>query len=144
MSLEKTQDNNEPMDTQKRGSIDINAVRAKLRDDGPQVWRSLGEATGTAEFQEYLHREFPSNASEWIDPVGRRNFLKLMSASMALAGVTACTMQPQELIVPYVRQPEEEIPGKPLYFATVITHGGVGSGLLVESHEGRPTKIEGN
>ena len=63
---------------------------------------------------------------------------------MALAGVTACTVQPQELIVPYVRQPEEEIPGKPLFFATAMTLGGVASGLLVESHEGRPTKIEGN
>jgi len=110
----------------------------------PQVWRSLDEVAATPEFREYLHREFPTNASEWLDPVGRRSFLKLMSASMALAGVTACTVQPQELIVPYVRQPEEEIPGKPLFFATAITHGGVATGLLVESHEGRPTKIEGN
>jgi len=147
MSLEKT-----PMesaeDITKRGStstIDLKAVRAKLQKNGaPDVWRSLDEVSGTAEFKDYLHREFPSNASEWLDPVGRRNFLKLMSASMALAGVTACTVQPEELIVPYVRQPEEEIPGKPLYFATAITHGGVGAGLLVESHEGRPTKIEGN
>ena len=91
----------------------------------PQVWRSLDEVAGTPEFQDYLHREFPSNASEWLDPVGRRSFLKLMSASMALAGVTACTVQPQELIVPYVRQPEEEIPGKPLFFATAMTLGGV-------------------
>jgi MoCo/4Fe-4S cofactor protein with predicted Tat translocation signal len=134
------------MDTQKRGStIDLQAVRARLEKKGAaQVWRSLDEVAGTPEFQEYLHREFPSNASEWLDPVGRRGFLKLMSASMALAGVTACTVQPQELIVPYVRQPEEEIPGKPLFFATAITQGGVGAGLLVESHEGRPTKVEGN
>jgi len=132
------------MDTQKRGSIDLAAVRAKLQQGGPGVWRSLDEVAETPGFEEYLHREFPSNASEWLDPVGRRSFLKLMSASMALAGVTACTVQPQELIVPYVRQPEEEIPGKPLFFATAITQGGVGSGLLVESHEGRPTKIEGN
>jgi MoCo/4Fe-4S cofactor protein with predicted Tat translocation signal len=124
--------------------IDLQAVRAKLQQGGPQVWRSLDEVAETPEFQEYLHREFPSNASEWLDPVGRRGFLKLMSASMALAGVTACTVQPAELIVPYVRQPEEEIPGKPLFFATAITQGGVASGLLVESHEGRPTKIEGN
>lgn len=146
MSLDKTQPNPEqPLDVQKRGSmIDLSAVRAKLQQDGPQVWRSLDEAAATPEFQQYLHREFPSNASEWLDPVGRRNFLKLMSASMALAGATACTVQPDELIVPYVRQPEEEIPGKPLYFATAITHRGAGLGLLVESHEGRPTKIEGN
>ena len=73
----------------------ICAVRAKLQQVGaPQVWRSLDEVAGTPEFHDYLHREFPSNASEWLDPVGRRNFLNLMSASMALAGVTACTVQP--------------------------------------------------
>ena len=84
-------------DLTKRGSsstIDLKAVRAKLQQPGaPEVWRSLDEVAGTDEFKDYLHREFPSNASEWIDPVGRRNFLKLMSASMALAGVTACTVQ---------------------------------------------------
>ncbi len=128
----------------KSAPIDVQAVRAKLQQGGPQLWRSLDEVAETPEFQDYLHREFPSHASEWLDPVGRRGFLKLMSASMALAGVTACTVQPQELIVPFVRQPEEEIPGKPLFFATAITQGGVASGLLVESHAGRPTKIEGN
>jgi MoCo/4Fe-4S cofactor protein with predicted Tat translocation signal len=133
-----------PAHRNKAASIDLEAVRSKLQRGGPQVWRSLDEVSDTPEFKQYLHREFPSNASEWLDPVGRRSFLKLMSASMALAGVTACTVQPQELIVPYVRQPEEEIPGKPLFFATAITLGGVASGLLVESHEGRPTKIEGN
>jgi MoCo/4Fe-4S cofactor protein with predicted Tat translocation signal len=138
-SLEKM-----PAHRSKAASIDLEGVRARLQQNGPQVWRSLDQAAETPEFQDYLHREFPSNASEWLDPVGRRNFLKLMSASMALAGVTACTVQPQELIVPYVRQPEEEIPGKPLFFATAMTLGGVATGLLVESHEGRPTKIEGN
>ena len=133
-----------PAHRSKGSSIDLAAVRAKLQQDGPDVWRSLDQAADTPEFQQYLHREFPTNASEWLDPTGRRNFLKLMSASLALAGVTACTVQPQELIVPYVRQPEEEIPGKPLFFATAMTLGGVASALLVESHEGRPTKIEGN
>jgi MoCo/4Fe-4S cofactor protein with predicted Tat translocation signal len=147
MSLDTTQPMPDPasIETQKRGNIDLKAVRARLQQkDAPQVWRSLDEVVETSEFRDYLHREFPSNASEWLDPVGRRGFLKLMSASMALAGVTACTVQPPELIVPYVRQPEEEIPGRPLFFATAITQGGVASGLLVESHEGRPTKIEGN
>ena len=128
----------------KAAPIDLRAVRARLQHGGPQVWRSLDEVAETPEFQDYVHREFPSHASEWLDPVGRRSFLKLMSASLALAGVTACTVQPQELIVPYVRQPEEAIPGKPLFFATAMTLGGVAQGLLVESHEGRPTKIEGN
>ncbi len=125
--------------------INIQAVRARLEQQGgPQVWRSLEAVAETTEFKDYLHREFPTNASEWLDPVGRRSFMKLMSASMALAGVTACTVQPTELIVPYVRQPEEVIPGRPLFFATAMSLGGVASGVLVESHEGRPTKIEGN
>src|SRR5436190_3467455 len=150
MSLEQTPNQPEPLDIEKRGSsstIDLKGVRARLQQQqqgSAQVWRSLDEVAETPEFKDYLHREFPSNASEWLDPVGRRGFLKLMSASMALAGVTACTVQPEELIVPYVRQPEEEIPGKPLFFATAMTLGGVAQGLLVESHEGRPTKIEGN
>ena len=79
-----------------------------------------------------------------IPAKGRRNFLKLMGASLALAGLTGCTRQPTEHIVPYVRQPEELIPGRPLFFATAATLGGVANGVLVESHEGRPTKIEGN
>ncbi len=126
-------------------SNDIQAVRAKLHGTrGRTYWRSLEEVAGTPEFKEFLHREFPQNASEWLDPVGRRGFLKLMGASMALAGVSACTRQPAEDIVPYVRQPEELIPGKPLFFATAMPFAGSGVGLLVESHEGRPTKIEGN
>ena len=116
-------------------SLDIKAIRERLeKAGGPQYWRSLESVAETPEFQEFLHREFPANASEWVDPVGRRSFLKLMSASMALAGVGACTVQPTELIVPYVRQPEELVPGKPLYFATAMTLGGVATGLLVESH----------
>ena len=67
-----------------------------------------------------------------------------MGASLALAGLSACTKQPEEKIVPYVRQPEEIIPGKPLFFATAMTIGGYGNGLLIESHMGRPTKAEGN
>lgn len=125
--------------------IDLTAIRTRLSAaEGKQYWRSLEEAADTPEFQEFLHREFPSNASEWLDPVGRRSFMKLMGASLALAGVTACTVQPTELIVPYVRQPEEEIPGKPLFFATAMSLGGAAMGLLAESHEGRPTKLEGN
>jgi len=111
---------------------------------GRQYWRSLEELSNTKEFQELLHREFPENASEWSDDFSRRNFLKLMGASLALAGLSGCTRQPVEKILPYVRQPEEIIPGKPLYFATAMTLCGAGTGLLVESHMGRPTKIEGN
>ena len=88
--------------------------------------------------------DFLSEADAIVDPVARRTFLKLMGASLALAGATACTRQPQEHIVAYVRQPEEIVPGRPLFYATAMTLGGVATGLLVESHEGRPTKIEGN
>ena len=124
---------------------DIEALRSQLDGTrGKEYWRSLEQLSGTPEFKEFLHREFPQNASEWLDPVGRRGFLKLMSASLALAGVSACTRQPNEELVPYVRQPEEIIPGKPLFYATAMPFAGVGMGLLVESHEGRPTKIEGN
>src|SRR5438128_1509676 len=91
-----------------------------------------------------MHREFPKGASEWIDAVSRRGFLKLMGSSLALAGMTACTKQPFEPIVPYVRQPEEVVPGRPLFFATAFTLGGYATPLLVESHMYRPTKIEGN
>jgi molybdopterin-containing oxidoreductase family iron-sulfur binding subunit len=124
---------------------EIDALRTRLKGTrGREYWRSLDAAAETPEFKEFLHREFPQNASEWLDPVGRRGFLKLMSASMALAGVSACTRQPLEEVVPYVRQPEEIVPGKPLFYATAMPFAGSAMGLLVESHEGRPTKIEGN
>jgi MoCo/4Fe-4S cofactor protein with predicted Tat translocation signal len=115
-----------------------------LAAQGKEYWRSLEELADTDEFHEFLRREYPQQADEWNDAVGRRTFLKLMGASLALAGLSSCTYQPPEAIVPYVRQPEEEVPGKPLFFATAMTLGGVATGLLAKSNEGRPTKIEGN
>src|SRR5207249_9046325 len=97
-------------------------------------WRTLEERAMDPAFQERLSNEFPSEIEAITDPVARRTFLKLMGASMALAGMTACTRQPAEKIVPYVRQPEELVPGKPLFFATAMTLGGSAVGLLVESH----------
>jgi molybdopterin-containing oxidoreductase family iron-sulfur binding subunit len=97
----------------------------------------------TPEFKEILYREFPKGASEFKDVISRRRFLKLMGASMALAGLTACR-RPVEKIVPYVTAPEQIIPGIPQYFATTMPFGSKAYGLVVESHEGRPTKIEGN
>ncbi|HRC87268.1 MAG TPA: TAT-variant-translocated molybdopterin oxidoreductase, partial [Thermoanaerobaculia bacterium] len=91
-----------------------------------------------------LHREFPRQASEWPDGVSRRGFLELSAASLALAGLTACTRQPAEQIVPYVRLPEELVPGRPFFYATSMEVSGYGVGLLVESHMGRPTKVDGN
>ena len=113
---------------------------------GREYWQSLEELAATEGFEEMLHREFPRQASEWPeeDVAGRRNFLKVMAASLALAGLAACTRQPTEHIVPYVKQPEELVPGNPLFYATAMSVGGTATGLLVESHEGRPTKVEGN
>jgi molybdopterin-containing oxidoreductase family iron-sulfur binding subunit len=129
----------------KKGQLKLEDVRAEIeKTSGPQYWRSLEELAGTPEFQEMLHREFPKGASEWLDSVSRRGFLRLMGASMALAGMTGCTKLPLEPIVPYVRQPEEVVPGRPQFYATAMTLSGYASPLLVESHLGRPTKIEGN
>jgi MoCo/4Fe-4S cofactor protein with predicted Tat translocation signal len=129
----------------KKSKLDLAASHARTQQTkGPEYWRSLDELAGSEEFQEIMHREFPKGASEWLDSVSRRGFLKLMGASMALAGMTACTKQPLEPIVPYVRQPEEVIPGRPLFFATAFTLSGYASPVLVESHLYRPTKIEGN
>ena len=108
-----------------------------------RLWRSLDELAQTPDFLERLHREFPRGASEWTDELHRRDFLRLMGASVALAGVGACTKQPIEKIVPYVEQPENVVPGKPLYFASATSFRGYGQGIVVKSNEGRPTKIEG-
>ncbi len=109
-----------------------------------KYWRSLEELIDAPEFRELVEREFPQQAEEWNDPLERRTFLKLMGASLALAGLSGCVYQPPEKIVPYVKQPEEEVPGKALFFATAATIGGVATPLLARSNEGRPTKVEGN
>ncbi len=128
-----------------RKQLDMNDLHARLaQGGGKEYWRSLDELAETEEFEELLHREFPESASEWADGVSRRNFLKLMGASLAFGGLTNCTIQPEEKIVPWVRAPENLIPGKPLFYATAVPLSGVGTGILVESHMGRPTKIEGN
>jgi molybdopterin-containing oxidoreductase family iron-sulfur binding subunit len=125
--------------------LDLTTVRVQLANArGQQYWRSLEELANTEEFQEFLQREFPRQASEWANSLSRRHFLKLMGASLALVGLTACSRQPPEAIVPYVQAPEGWIPGKPQFFATAMTLGGYATGVLVESQLGRPTKVEGN
>ena len=125
--------------------LDLATVRAELEStQGPEYWRSLEELAGSDEFRAMMHREFPKGSSEWLDSVSRRGFLQMMGASMALAGMTACTRQPLEQIVPYVKQPEDLVPGRPQYYASATMLGGYASPVLVESHMGRPTKIEGN
>ena len=125
--------------------LDLAAVRAKLRaKTGKQYWRTLDELAEDPHFDELMHREFPRHASEWDESVDRRNFLKLMGASLAFAGLAGCKSNEQERIIPYVKQPDGMVLGKPLYFATVMPFGADAIGVLVESHEGRPTNLAGN
>jgi len=123
--------------------LDLDRLRRQLAEaQGPRYWRSLEELAATDGFQEMLHREFPRQASVFTG--NRRDFISLMGASLAMAGMTACTRQPTELIVPYVKQPEDLLPGRPQFFATSMPLGGYGFPVLVRSDMGRPNKIEGN
>ena len=118
--------------------------RARIGDTRPrEYWRSLDELSRSEAFDEIVANEFPQQALPLQRGVDRRDFMKLMSASMALAGLAACN-RPEQKIVPYVKQPEDLVLGKPIYFATAMTLGGVATGVLATSHEGRPTKIDGN
>src|SRR5579863_8847069 len=136
----------EPVDeTIREHALDLATVREKLRDkSGKQYWRTLEELAGNPHFDDLLHREFPRHASEWDDSVDRRDFLKLMGASLALAGLAGCGRPDVAHIVPYVKQPDGMVLGRPSYYATAMPFGADAVGLLVESHEGRPTKVEGN
>lgn len=122
---------------------------ASLRDkvlaqNGKEYWRSVEEFVDAPEFEDFVKQEYPQHAEEWDNTLSRRNFMKVMGASLAFAGLSGCVIQPAEKIVPYVRANEEMLPGKPLFFATAMSLGGVATGLLAKSYEGRPVKIEGN
>ncbi|MFG0313913.1 MAG: TAT-variant-translocated molybdopterin oxidoreductase [Phycisphaerales bacterium] len=116
------------------------------RLSGRAYWRSLDEYSGTPEFKEFVEREFPVDASVMSEP-SRRSFVKIMGAGLALAGaatVPGCR-RPDRKIIPYAKQQPEIVPGKPLYFTTAMPLPGGGcEGLLIETHTGRPTKVEGN
>ena len=125
--------------------LDFASLRNKiLGKNGKDYWRSLEEYVDAPEFEDFVKREYPAHADEWDNSLNRRNFIKVMGASLALAGLSGCVIQPTEKIIPYVKQPENLIPGKPLYYATAMTLGGIANGVLAKSNEGRPTKIEGN
>src|SRR5919112_2024708 len=129
----------------RRRPVSVEGVRARLEEKrGREFWQSLEELAETEEFDELLHSEFPRHASEWDEGADRRTFLKLMGASLALAGLSGCSYQPPETIVPYVRQPDEIVPGKALFYATAMPFPGGATPLLVRSNMGRPTKVEGN
>ncbi len=106
-------------------------------------WKSLNELAQNKEYQNFVEREFPENATELKDGVSRKGFLRVMGASIALAGFAACR-RPVQKILPYSQQPEDIVPGIPLFYATAMPFQGNLTGLVVENHQGRPTKVEGN
>ena len=113
---------------------------------GRKYWRSLGELSNTPEFREWLEREFPQGSSELKDDEwSRRGFLRLIGASMALAGVglTSCR-RPELHLVPFTKSAEWTIPGKFLYYATAMPRRAGAIPLIATTVDGRPIKIEGN
>jgi len=120
-------------------------VRAKLDGKtGRRFWKNLDELAETPAFHELMSEEFPRQSTEWVDAVSRRGFLKVMGASLALAGLAGCTKQPDEAIFPYIKQPEDLVLGKPMYFATAYPFPTGAIPVLVKSDSFRPIKIEGN
>ena len=130
---------------QGKDRIDLVTIRTKLEQKkGPEFWRSLGEVAETEDYKSFINQGLSQGSDQFHSGVTRRDALKLMGASAALAGLSACTKMPVEKIVPYVNAPEEFVPGKPLFFATTMPWQGVGQGILAWSFMGRPTKVEGN
>jgi MoCo/4Fe-4S cofactor protein with predicted Tat translocation signal len=127
--------------------VDLVALCTKLAEQqGAEYWRSLDELAETVEFQEFLRKEFPRQAAPLEASLDRRDFLKLLGASLALSGLSACARPPapHEKIVPFVRAPEAFVPGRVEMYATALLDGGYAEGVLAESHHGRPTRVEGN
>src|SRR2546426_1128091 len=114
---------------------------------GRKYWRSLDQLAQTPEFRQWLEREFPQGASEWTDPVSRRHFVKIMSASFLLAGFglagSGCR-RPEQKILPFGKMPENYVHGVPQYYATAMPTRGSAIPLVVKATDGRPIKIEGN
>ena len=125
--------------------LDLAEVRQKLAGKtGKKYWRTLEEVADTPEFQLFLEDEFPNRST--LAQINRRDLLKFMGASLALAGLSGCrgVFLPEDKVVPYVKQPEELVPGEALFYASAITLAGFATGVIVEQHEGRPTEIAGN
>ena len=121
------------------------APTSSKQNDGPRHWRSLEHKADSPEFREFVEKEFPSGVDLIDDPVSRRNFMKIMSASFALAGlgVTGCR-RPEHKILPFSKMPENYVHGKPQYYATSMPTRQSAVPLVVKSYDGRPIKIEGN
>src|SRR5215469_7425856 len=131
----------------KPAKMTLAEVRAKLDGKtGRRFWKNLDELAETPAFHELMREEFPrqAGAGEWVDSVSRRGFLKVMGASLTLAGLAGCTKQPDEPIFPYVKQPEDLVLGKPMYFATAYPFPTGAIPVLVKSDSFRPIKVDGN
>lgn len=125
--------------------MDWENIRQRLaHQKGSRYWQSLEDLYEEPEFQALLARELPAPAPDEEGGLSRRRFLQLMGAAIALAGLSGCSIRPAEKLVPYVRDPEGLVPGKPQFFASAMVRDGFATGLLIETHMGRPTKIEGN
>ncbi|NTW01767.1 MAG: TAT-variant-translocated molybdopterin oxidoreductase [Oscillochloris sp.] len=127
---------------------ELDAVRTRLQHArGKHFWRSLDDLAETPAFRAYLEQEFPRGAAELNESVSRRTFLKLMGASLALAGLSGCTTamrQPQEKVAPFTHLPLQQTPGIPIYYASALALDGFGMGVAIRNYDGRPTKVEGN
>ena len=125
--------------------MSLQQVRAKLDGKtGRRFWKNLDELAETPEFHELMQEEFPRQSTEWVDAVSRRGFMKVMGASLALAGLTGCTKQPDEPIYAYIRQPEDLVLGESMYFATAFPFPTGAIPILVKSYSFRPIKADGN
>jgi molybdopterin-containing oxidoreductase family iron-sulfur binding subunit len=144
-ALEKQQQLPSGNDKPNGARLTLAEVRTKLEGkSGKRFWKNLDELAEAPGFHEMLEREFPRQASEWVDAVSRRGFMKVMGASLALAGLAGCTKQPDEPIFPYVKAPEDLILGKPMYFATAFPFPTGAIPVLVKSDAFRPIKVDGN
>jgi molybdopterin-containing oxidoreductase family iron-sulfur binding subunit len=121
----------------------MSLINIKKAESGPKYWRSLDQLANTPKFREWMAREFPSVTEIEMDGSSRRNILKLMAASFGLAGLTACS-RPVEHIFPISKNVENYSPGEPYFYTSIMSLAGQVFGLLIETHDGRPTKIEGN
>ncbi len=124
--------------------LDLAALRQRIsQKKGKDYWRSLNELADDEEFEEAIRQEFPRQA-QLLGDLNRRDFMKLLGASLALAGLSSCAPAGREQVLPYVNPPLEMLPAIPIYFASTMVQDGIGKGVLIETNMGRPVKVEGN
>jgi len=128
-----------------KAKLTLAQVQGKLEGKtGRRFWKNLDELSDDPQFHELMAEEFPRQSTEWVDPISRRGFMKVMGASLALAGLAGCTKQPDEPIFAYIKQPEDLVLGKPMYFATAFPFPTGAIPVLVKSDSFRPIKVDGN